>query len=39
MTNVLKDNDDILVEERANRAVIKTTLGPHEIAIYKKKEG
>jgi glycosidase len=36
MENVLKEGDCVLVEERANRAAIKTTLASHEIAIYKK---
>lgn len=38
MTNMLKDNDEVLVEARANRAVIKVTLEAHEMAIYKTKE-
>jgi glycosidase len=38
VTNMLRESDDVLVEERVHRAVVQVTLGPHEIAIYKKKE-
>jgi glycosidase len=38
MINMLKENDEVLAEGRANRAVIKVTLGAHEMAVYKKKE-